>query len=119
MLVSEWLDAAQSVETYKALLAFAATHDRLDPQAKLAYYRVFHFHPHKHPDLAQLVAEEHPLDPAHPVALRQRASESETKVPARTSVEIPSLGPSQDIPMLSSWEGFGEIRIVVSRRVTF
>jgi len=36
-----------------------------------------------------------------------------------TEVHIKSLGPSQDIPMLGGdWEGFGQIRIVVGRRVT-
>jgi len=115
MLISDALVLARTPQEYKAVLAHSAIHKTLDPKARLAYLRVFHFHPHQHPDLAQVIYDEHPLDPQHPFALtlsrRRRVSRS------GTPVEIPSLGSIQDVPTSGEWEGFGDIRIIVSRCV--
>lgn len=119
MLISDALVLARTPEEYKAVLAHSAIHKTLDPKAKLAYLNVFHFHPHQHPDLAKIVAEEHPLDRLHPFALtlsrRPTASEGESGTP----VEIPASGPIQDVPTSGIWEGFGDIRIMVRRRTKF
>ena len=116
MLISDALVLARTPQEYKAVLAHSAIHKTLDPKARLAYLRVFHFHPHQHPDLAQVIYQEHPLDPQHPFALTLSRASRRPSV-SGTPVEISSLGPIQDVPTSGDWEGFGDVRILVRRHV--
>lgn len=112
MLTSEWLVLARTPAEYKGVLAHAKT---LDPSATLAFFNVFHFHPHddEQRDIAKLL---HPAPRWYPVEPRAKPPVARRD---SVSVSVSSQGPSQDIPTNGEvWQGFGDIRIIVSSRVT-
>lgn len=111
MQPSNWLVLARTPAEYQGVLAHLKTYDA---KALYAFIKVFHFHPHKHPDLLSVVREEHQCPEFYlPVITRKTRL---TRRESGTPVEIPANGPIQDVPTAGTWEGYCDIRIVVRRR---
>ena len=96
MQISKWLEVCDCPKEYQEILAFAAVNCKMDVKSRIAYYRLFHFHPHVEKQKAEQVARMFPLSPSHGIRFLERVREAETetrtKVLTRTSIEIPANG---------------------------